>query len=284
MATETILNSSFSISEAGNMKITFLGTGTSIGVPEIGCTCKVCRSTDPRDRRMRCSALVDSAGGTRILMDCGPDFYQQMQTVDYRRIDGVLITHEHFDHTGGLDDLRPFCRFGDVDIWLDAYTAGHLRERLPYFFKEKLYPGVARLRLHETEPGDVFMVGDVRVMPLRVRHGQLPILGYRMDAADGSSIGYITDMSDCPEETVDVLCGRTEETKDNDVVDTLVVNALRMEPHPSHECLAEAIRFARRVGARQTRFVHFSHGIGLHAETCKLLPEGMSLAFDGMKE
>lgn len=258
------------------MKIRFLGTGTSIGVPEIGCRCEVCTSKDPRDRRMRQSVLVDTDYGKRILIDCGPDFYHQMLTVDYRKIDAVLITHEHYDHTGGIDDLRPFCRFGDVDIWLDAYTAGHLRERLPYFFRAKLYPGVARLHLHEVAPGMRFNIGATPVVPLRVMHGTLPILGYRI-----GSLGYITDMHTCPDETVAALLGETPATAGMGPVDTLVVNALRFDPHPAHQNVDEAVAFARSIGARQTRFIHFSHGIGLHAVTNAQLPDGIQLAYDG---
>lgn len=258
------------------MKIRFLGTGTSIGIPEIGCRCEVCTSNDPHDKRMRQSALVDTDSGERILIDCGPDFYQQMLQVDYRRIDGVLITHEHYDHTGGIDDLRPFCRFGDVDIWLDAYTAGHLRQRLPYFFREKLYPGVARLHFHEIALGDTFNIGQTTILPLRVMHGMLPILGYRL-----GPLGYITDMSSCPEETVKALLGETPETEGLGPVDTLVINALRFEPHAAHQNVEEAVKFAEQIGARQTRFIHFSHGIGLHRVTNAQLPDRIRLAYDG---
>lgn len=258
------------------MKLTFLGTGTSIGVPEIGCRCPVCTSDDPRDRRFRQSALVDTDDGHRILIDCGPDFRTQMLGVDYRAIDALLITHEHYDHTGGIDDLRPFCRFGDVRIYLDTYTANHLRERLPYFFREKLYPGVARLELHETAPGYLFYVGETPILPLTVMHGPLSILGWRI-----GSLGYITDMSSCPEETVAALRGGTPQTQSLGPVDTLVVNALRFAPHPAHQTLEEALQFAARIGARQTRFIHFCHGIGLHAQTDAQLPPSVHLAYDG---
>lgn len=265
------------------MKLTFLGTGTSIGVPEVGCRCPVCTSSDARDSRLRCSSLVESARA-RILIDCSNDFRQQMLRLPYDRLDAVLITHRHFDHTGGIDDLRPFCRFGgDIHLYMDHGTAADLRQRLPYFFAEKLYPGVARLVIHEVTPGMTFRVGDITVEPMQVMHGALPILGYRLTPDRGPSLGYITDMSTCPDVTVQTLCGTTESTAAAGGVDTLVVNALRKEPHPSHQCLNEAIAFCRKVGARQNYLIHFSHGIGLHAATDATLPRGIHLAYDGLE-
>lgn len=254
------------------MRITFLGTGTSTGVPQIGCQCEVCTSQNPKDRRLRCSSMVET-DDARILIDCGPDFREQMLTLPFDRLDGVLITHEHYDHTGGIDDLRPFCVFGDhcVNVFLDSYTAQHLRDRLPYFFRAKLYPGVAHIRLNEVEPCQPFLIGRTEVLPLPVMHGRLPILGYRISSPSGRSLGYITDMSTCEEQVCDALRG----------VDLLVVNALRFEPHPAHQSLDEAMRFARGIGSPETRFIHFSHDIGLHDVTNAQLPEHMSLAYDG---
>ena len=139
------------------MKITVLGSGTSTGVPQIGCRCEVCRSTDKRDKRLRCSSLVD-VDGVKILIDCGPDFREQMLSVPFAKLDAVLITHEHYDHVGGLDDLRPFCRFGEIPIYSDNYTATHLRARMPYCFLEHKYPGVPQIFLQEVEPGKNFFI------------------------------------------------------------------------------------------------------------------------------
>ena len=167
------------------MKITLLGSGTSTGVPEIGCTCPVCTSSDPRDNRLRCSGLIE-VDGVRILMDCGPDFREQMNRLDdFKPIDAVLVTHEHYDHVGGLDDLRPFCRFRDIPVYAEDYMAQHLRERIPYCFAQHPYPGVPRITLEEIAPGVPFHVSNaegtqVEVLPIRVMHGKLPILGYRI--------------------------------------------------------------------------------------------------------
>ncbi|MBR4997982.1 MAG: MBL fold metallo-hydrolase [Bacteroidaceae bacterium] len=248
------------------MKITFLGTGTSTGVPEIGCTCPVCTSADPRDRRLRVSLLVET-GEARILIDCGPDFREQMLRVPFDRLDGVLLTHEHYDHTGGIDDLRPFCRFGDIDIFADALTCTHLRERLPYLFKEVLYPGVPRLHFYAIAPYRTFDVKGVEVLPLQVMHGALPILGYRIGA-----LGFVTDMLTAPEATYEALRG----------VDVLIVNALRPFAHGSHQTIDDAIAFAQRVGAKKTYLIHMSHQAGLHAETDAQLPHTVQLAYDGL--
>ena len=247
-------------------QIRFLGTGTSTGVPEIGCTCPVCTSSDPRDRRYRTSALIHF-DHTTLLMDCGPDFREQMLAYGrLERLDAVLLTHEHYDHVGGLDDLRPFSRLGEIPIYADAYTAGRLRERMPYCFVEQTYPGVPRISLQEAQPGQPFHVNGLEILPLTVMHGRLPILGYRI----GGQLGYVTDMLTMPDASYEALQG----------VDVLVVNALRPKPHPTHQSLDEAIETARRIGARETYFVHASHHIGLHAGLQQLLPPHIHYAYD----
>ena len=248
------------------MKLTFLGTGTSKGIPEIGCTCPTCLSTDKRDKRLRVSALIET-NKARILIDCGPDFRTQMLRIPFDRIDGVLLTHEHYDHTGGIDDLRPFAIFGDIDVYADELTHRHLRERLPYFFREELYPGVPRLQFHTAQPYSSFTIKDTEVMPLLVMHGKLPILGYRIE-----NLGFMTDMTDAPEETITQLQG----------IDTLVIGALRQRPHATHQTISEAINVANRVGAREVYLIHMNHEAGLHAETEAALPEHIHLSHDGL--
>ncbi len=249
------------------MKVTILGSGTSTGVPEIGCRCDVCLSADPRDRRLRTSALVETEDA-RILIDCGPDFRQQMLSVFFDRLDAVLITHEHYDHVGGLDDLRPFCRFGEVSVYTEPVTASRLRERLPYCFAEHRYPGVPAIHLQDIEVNKPFDVKDTQVLPLRVMHGKLPIVGYRI-----GSMAYLTDMSSVSEETLLQLEG----------LDLLVINALRLSPHVTHQNLEEALERAERIGARESWFIHMSHQIGLHADREKELPPHIHLAYDGVE-
>ena len=173
------------------MTISFLGTGTSIGVPQIGCRCEVCTSTDPRDRRLRASILVQE-GDTRLLVDCGPDFREQMLRIGMDRpFSAVLITHEHYDHVGGIDDLRPFTFDEPLTLYADDYACRHLRQRLPYCLVRHSYPGIPQLQLHELQEGDRLRFGSVEVTALRVMHGQLPILGYRI-----GDVAYLTDMTE----------------------------------------------------------------------------------------
>ena len=247
------------------MRLTFLGTGTSCGVPTIGCDCRVCRSTNPKDKRLRCSALVETEQ-TRLLIDRGPDFRQQMMPQPFRRIDGILITHAHYDHMGGMDDVRPYCQFGEINVYADPIARKGLLEMLPYCFVENRYPGVPAIGLHEIHKHEPFTIGDIEIMPIEVMHGKLPILGYRM-----GPLTYITDMK-----TIDD--GELQYIKGTEV---LVVNALRQQPHHSHQTVDDAVGFARRVGAKRTLLIHSSHHIGLHDEVNASLPSDIQLAYDG---
>ena len=251
------------------MKITFLGTGTSCGVPVIGCQCKVCQSSDHKDHRLRCSILVET-DDTRLLVDCGPDFRQQILPQPFRRIDGILITHSHYDHVGGMDDIRPYCQFGEINVYADPIACKGMLQMLPYCFAEHRYPGVPAIGLHEIHAGKAFRLGDIDILPIEVMHGKLPILGYRF-----GRFAYITDMKSIEPSQLELLKG----------VEVLVVNALRFDkPHHSHQLVDDAIRFAHEVGARQTFLTHMCHDIGLHNEVnLHRLPADVKLAYDGQE-
>lgn len=250
------------------MKVTFLGTGTSTGVPRIGCRCEVCTSPDPRDKRLRCSVLFQSRG-TNILLDCGPDFrYQMLRVRFWLPLHAVLVTHEHYDHVGGIDDLRPFSYLQDVPLYADALAAGNLRDRLPYCLVRHVYPGIPQLDLRVLDPGETVWVQGVPVTAIRVMHGRLPILGYRV-----GNVAYITDMTSMPPESLPLLDG----------ISLLVVNALRHTPHPTHQTLEEAIAFRRSLpGGFPTYFTHMADQMGLHARQEALLPDGFHFAYDGL--
>ncbi|MBR3618544.1 MAG: MBL fold metallo-hydrolase [Bacteroidaceae bacterium] len=249
------------------MRITILGSGTSCGVPQIGCTCEVCTSTDPKDKRLRCSALVE-VDGANVLIDCGPDFRQQMLGIDFKPLDAVLITHEHYDHVGGLDDLRPYSVFGGVSVYAEKFCMDHLMERIPYCFTppEKRYPGVPALDLMEIEPHKPLVVKGVTIMPIRVMHAKLPIVGFRI-----GNFAYITDMKTIPDSELPMLEG----------VEYLIVNGLRHKEHPSHQTIEEAIAFARQLGVKEAWLIHMSHNIRRHQQEEASLPAGIHLAYDG---
>ena len=247
------------------MKLTFLGTGTSCGVPTIGCHCYTCSSTDLHDKRLRCSALIETEQ-TRLLIDCGPDFRQQIMPLPFRKIDGILITHAHYDHMGGMDDIRPYCQFGEINVYADPIARQGMLQMLPYCFAEHRYPGVPAIQLHEIRPHQLLRVGDLDIVPFQVMHHDLPIMGYRI-----GPLAYITDMKTIAKEEIPYIEG----------CDTLVVNALRQKPHHSHQTLAEAVDFANMIGARQTWLIHSSHDIGRHAEVNASLPANIQMAYDG---
>lgn len=249
------------------MKIRFLGTGTSTGIPQIGCTCAACTSTDPHDSRLRTSALVETDSGTRLLIDCGPDFRQQILAAGAPPLHALLVTHSHYDHVGGIDDLRPYCRDGrHFPTYCTADVAADLRSRNPWSFAAKLYPGVPTFAIHTIRPDEPFTVEGEEIIPLPVMHAELPIVGYRI-----GRLGYVTDCKIMPESTIEKLRG----------VDTLVLNALRHKPHMSHLSLTEALALAERIGARRTILTHLSHDMGPAATVA--LPPTASFAHDGLE-
>lgn len=249
-------------------KLIFLGTGTSTGVPQIGCKCEVCRSNDTRDKRLRTSALYIGDDGSHILIDCGPDFREQMLRQSCDSIDAVLLTHEHYDHVGGIDDLRPFSFEHSLPIFTNQLCADNLRQRLPYCFTKNKYPGVPNIELVTLDPKDSILLGNQTVQPIQVMHDLMPIYGYRI-----GKMAYITDMSH-------FVKNEDEKLKNLNV---LIVNALRINPHHSHQSLDEALTFAKAIGARETYLIHMSHQIGLHRRINEILPPHVHLAYDGLQ-
>ncbi|MCL1938163.1 MAG: MBL fold metallo-hydrolase [Candidatus Azobacteroides sp.] len=253
------------------MKLRFLGTGTSTGNPEIGCRCEVCTSTNPKDWRFRTSALLEIEG-KQLLIDCGPDFRMQMLEMFKKnaieKLDGVLITHEHYDHVGGLDDLRAFCRDNSfVDVYAKSDAANAIQMRIPYVFRENKYPGIPNLRIHTIEDKP-FQVKGIEVVPIRLMHGNLPIFGYRI-----GKLAYLTDLKTIPEEEFAKLQN----------LDVLVINALRKREHISHETLSDALKNIERIQPKRAYLIHVSHTFGLHETVQKTLPENVLIAYDGLE-
>ncbi len=251
------------------MKLKFLGTGTSQGVPVIGSTHPVCLSTNPKDKRLRSSVIITTDSGTKILIDCGPDFRQQMLSNQENNVDAVLITHEHNDHVIGLDDLRPLIFKNDkkMPVYCMKRVADEIKDRFPYAFAEVWYPGAPTFKLNVITSD--FEIADCNITPIPVMHGKLPILGYKM-----KNLAYITDANGIePEEK--------EKLKNLDI---LIVNCLRKEPiHHSHYTLPEILDLIEELKPKTTYLTHISHHLGFHDEVEKELPDNIHLAYDGLE-
>lgn len=251
------------------MNVWFLGTGTSQGIPVIGSTHPVCLSSDPRDKRLRVSVWVYGEGYSFII-DCGPDFRQQMLTSGCTTIDGILYTHEHADHTAGLDDIRPFFfRQGNIPVYAHKRVIKNLEKRFDYIFEEEdKYPGAPSVTINEVVSNKSFSVGHKTVVPIGVMHGNLEIFGYRID-----SFAYLTDVKAVAPSEAEKLMG----------LEVLVVSALREEPHHSHFNLDEALQFIDQVKPQRAYLTHISHMMGFHAEVQQKLPDNVFLAYDNLQ-
>jgi phosphoribosyl 1,2-cyclic phosphate phosphodiesterase len=249
------------------LKITFLGTGTSQGVPVIACECPVCQSSDPRDNRLRTSLLLETEDVT-LLFDAGPDFRQQMLREKVKKLDAIIITHEHKDHIAGMDDVRAFNYKSQdaIDIYAEDRVQKAIKHEFSYAFTEYKYPGIPRMRLNDI-PEYGFNIKGIGIVPVRVRHMNLEIYGFRI-----GNFGYITDANYIPEQSKEKLFG----------VKYLVVNALRKEKHISHFSLREALDFIREISPRKAFITHISHQMGLHKDVSLELPPGILLGYDGL--
>lgn len=248
------------------MEIIFLGTGTSQGIPVIGCPCSVCQSADPRDNRLRVAVLLRQ-GAQQIVIDAGPDFRQQMLRADVTELNAVLLTHEHNDHIIGLDDVRPFIfrQLTPMPIYCDQRVAGELQQRFAYAFAENPYPGAPRFDLHLTNERDRIQIGNFDIRIIRYLHGRLPIQGYRI-----GDFAYLTDFKSITE----------EELKKLDHLDTLVISALHREEHHSHLSLTEALDLIERIKPQRAYLTHLSHQMGTHHEVEQQLPPNIRIAYD----
>lgn len=250
------------------LKLTFLGTGTSQGVPVISCGCWVCMSPDVRDKRLRASVMIESQT-TRIIIDAGPDFRAQMLRENIRKIDGILLTHEHKDHIGGLDDVRAFNYTSrkPVDVYATELVQETVKKDFDYAFTEDPYPGVPQINLVTIDDHNPFTVGDMEIIPILGQHFMIPVLGFRI-----GNMAYLTDFNAIEQCEIDKVKG----------VDVLVINALRREHHVSHFTLDEALHLRHLVGAKRTYFTHVSHQMGRQSLIQNEIPEGTFFGYDGL--
>jgi phosphoribosyl 1,2-cyclic phosphate phosphodiesterase len=250
------------------LTITFLGTGTSTGIPMIACGCEVCTSIDTKDKRLRSSILIESPT-TTLVVDTTPDFRYQMLRINNKKLDAVLFTHPHKDHTAGLDDVRPYNYFNQktIDVYANSLTEEALKREFAYIFSDFRYPGIPDINL-VTIDDTPFLIGDIPVQPVTVWHHKMPVYAYRF-----GNFTYITDANRIDEHEKDKIRGS----------EVLVVNALRREDHISHFTLGQAIALAQEVNAKHTWFTHISHQLGKHADVSAELPGGIQLAWDGLQ-
>lgn len=250
------------------LKVEFLGTGTSQGVPVVACDCDVCRSADPKDTRLR-SALFVEANGHKIVIDAGPDFRQQMLRIGLRKLDAIFLTHEHTDHIFGLDDIRAFnwVQKHPTDIYAERRVQNSIKRVFDYVFEENKYPGIPQMNLHLVE-NKPFSLNGIEVIPVRGFHHKLPVFGFRL-----GTLAYLTDVNRVEPEEQQKLLG----------LDVLIVNALRFEKHISHFNLEEALELIDRVKPKRAYLTHVSHLMGKHEDVQRQLPTNVSLAYDGLK-
>ena len=248
------------------MKLTFLGTGTSQGIPLIGCQCPICLSTDSKDKRLRTSVMIQSET-TTVVIDSGPDFRQQMLREDVRKLDGLVFTHSHKDHLAGMDDIRAFnyIQKKDMDVYANEETQAMIRNDFAYIFNNNSYPGIPQVQMHFIDKNNAFTIGDITFLPIEVMHFKMKVLGFRVE-----NLTYITDANFISAEEKQKIIGS----------DILILNALRREKHISHFTLDEAIEISNELESKQTYFTHISHQLGLHNEVEKELPLGKNLAYD----